>query len=86
MLHGHSYSIQCFSETAPGDRPTPLADMEAAAQEIRSTLDHKNLDHYLEPSTMENIAKFILMQWTGPSLKRVIVSRPTIGCGVEWRA
>lgn len=84
-VHGHSYWLQFFAESS-ADSPTPLAWMEEAAAAIRGSLDHRNLDGLLPTATMESIAAFIVQNWQGPALARVIVRRESIGCGVEWRA
>lgn len=84
-IHGHSYWLQFFAESDAAS-PTPLGWLEDAASAIKAALDHRNLDNILPTSTMESISEFVVNNWQGPSLSRVIVRRESIGCGVEWRA
>jgi 6-pyruvoyl-tetrahydropterin synthase len=86
QLHGHSYWLQFFAETDSGSNATSLAAMQSAAGEIRTHLDHRNLDEVMSPATMEQIVAHCVARWDGPRLTRVVVRRDSLGCGVEWRA
>lgn len=82
-LHGHSYWVTVYYSTS-SDSPTPLAMIEGYCAMLRGKLDHQNLDDVMTQPTMESIAEFVCREIQGPRPTRVVVSRPSIGAGVEY--
>jgi len=83
-VHGHSYWITVYVESRP-ESPVPLAMLEGYCAMLRGRLDHKNLDDLMPQPTMESIAAWVCREIQGPRPTRVVVSRPSIGAGVEHR-
>lgn len=85
-IHGHSYVVRvCVASRH--DEPTSLPALQSAAATIQASLDHRKLNDVLKDQpTMEAIVQFVRMNWRGPDLCAVSVSRPTLGVSAEWEA
>lgn len=83
-LHGHSYWLQFFVNSA-ATNPVPLPVLQDCAAAIHDALDHRCLDDLIAEPTMESIAEHAASIWRGPALTRIVVRRDSIGCGAEWR-
>ena len=76
-LHGHSYTVECWT-----DRDIDLVDFEAMAREAASVADHSVLEQTIGAPSMEAMAGWFLERL---GLTRVVVRRPTLGYAVECR-
>lgn len=91
-LHGHSFKLDVSVEDEP-DREAhwvrDFAELAAAIEEVRKVLDHSFLNEIpgLETSTLENICVWVAEKLKPrlPNIKRVCVSRPSLGesCMIE---
>jgi 6-pyruvoyltetrahydropterin/6-carboxytetrahydropterin synthase len=91
-LHGHSFRVEA---TLAGPAAPPmgwvadLADLEAALNLAAGELDHTLLNEHagLESPTLEALCVHFAgrLQSQFPSLKRIVVSRPSVGesCALE---
>lgn len=91
-LHGHSFKIEA---TLAGPAVPPmgwvadLADLDAALRLAAGELDHTLLNEHagLESPTLEALCAHFAgrLQSRFPSLKRIVVSRPSVGesCALE---
>jgi 6-pyruvoyltetrahydropterin/6-carboxytetrahydropterin synthase len=85
-LHGHSFTLEVSVEDLP-DREAhwvrDFADLAAAIESVRKVLDHSFLNEIegLEVPTLENICLWVTekLRPSLPNLKRVAVSRPSLG-------
>lgn len=91
-LHGHSFKLEVSVEDEPGADTKwvrDFAELAAAIEEVRLQLDHRFLNEIegLEVSTLENICIWVANKLRPklPNLKRVAVSRPSLGecCTME---
>jgi len=84
--HGHSFRVEA---TLAGPATTPvgwvadLAELDDALKAVAGELDHSLPNEHpgLESPTLEALCLFFAgrLQPAFPSLKRVVVSRPTVG-------
>jgi 6-pyruvoyltetrahydropterin/6-carboxytetrahydropterin synthase len=91
-LHGHSFRVEA---TLAGPAKPPvgwvadLAELDQALGAIAAELDHSHLNDHagLESPTLEALCVFFAARLKPdfPSLRRVVVSRPTVGetCAME---
>jgi 6-pyruvoyltetrahydropterin/6-carboxytetrahydropterin synthase len=91
-LHGHSFRVEA---TLAGPAQTPvgwvadLAELDQALKSIAAELDHSHLNEHagLESPTLEALCVFFAsrLRPSFPALKRIVVSRPTVGetCAME---
>jgi 6-pyruvoyltetrahydropterin/6-carboxytetrahydropterin synthase len=91
-LHGHSFRVEA---TLAGPARPPvgwvadLADLDQALGTIAAELDHSHLNDHagLESPTLEALCLYFAarLRPAFPSLKRIVVSRPTVGetCAME---
>ncbi len=91
-LHGHSFQLDVSIIDEPGADSKwvkDFAELAAAIEEVRKILDHSYLNEIegLEVSTLENICAWVAQRLLPrlPNLKKVAVSRPTLGerCEME---
>lgn len=85
-LHGHSFQMEVEIEGEPDPETgwvVDFADVAEALDELREALDHRLLNEVegLERPTLENICRWSAarLQSTFSGLRRVRVSRPSIG-------
>ena len=91
-LHGHSFRVEA-TLAGPAQPPVgwvaDLADLDEALGAIAAELDHSHLNDHtgLESPTLEALCLFFAARLGPdfPSLKRIVVSRPTVGetCAME---
>jgi 6-pyruvoyltetrahydropterin/6-carboxytetrahydropterin synthase len=91
-LHGHSFRVEA-TLAGPAQPPVgwvaDLAELDRALGAIAAELDHSHLNDHagLESPTLEALCVFFADRLvpTFPSLKRIVVSRPTVGetCALE---
>jgi len=82
-LHGHSYWVKIYVETKVGE-VVPLGSLTYFTGKVQGALDHTHLNDIIEDPTMEGVAGWILANWEGPVISRILISRPSIGAGIEW--
>lgn len=91
-LHGHSFRVEATlagPATAPVGWVADLADLETSLKAIADELDHSLLNEHpgLESPTLETLCLYFAARLKSgfPSLKRVVVSRPSVGesCAME---
>jgi 6-pyruvoyltetrahydropterin/6-carboxytetrahydropterin synthase len=91
-LHGHSFKLEVSIMDEPGADSKwvkDFAELAKAIEEVRLMLDHRYLNEIegLEISTLENICAWVAQKLLPklPNLKKVAVSRPTLGekCELE---
>ena len=85
-LHGHSFTMEVEIEGKPGAETgwvVDFGDVAEALDDIREALDHRLLNEVegLERPTLENICQWAAQKLKDrfPGLRRVRVSRPSIG-------
>jgi 6-pyruvoyltetrahydropterin/6-carboxytetrahydropterin synthase len=91
-LHGHSFRVEA-TLAGPAHPPVgwvaDLAELDQALKAVAAELDHSHLNDHagLESPTLEALCLFFArrLQPAFPALKRVVVSRPTVGetCAME---
>jgi 6-pyruvoyltetrahydropterin/6-carboxytetrahydropterin synthase len=91
-LHGHSFRVEA-TLAGPARRPVgwvaDLAELDQALKAVAAELDHSHLNDHagLESPTLEALCVFFAdrLRPTFPALKRIVVSRPTVGetCAME---
>jgi len=85
-LHGHSFRVEA-TLAGPAAPPvgwvTDLAELDSALKAAAGELDHTLLNEHagLESPTLEALCLFFVgrLKPAFPSLKRIVVSRPTVG-------
>ncbi|KAF0113265.1 MAG: 6-pyruvoyl tetrahydrobiopterin synthase [Hyphomonadaceae bacterium] len=85
-LHGHSFTLEVSVEDEP-DREAhwvrDFAELAQAIEAVRKVLDHSFLNEIegLEVPTLENICLWVAgkLRPSLPNLRRVAVSRPSLG-------
>lgn len=85
-LHGHSFTLEVSVEDEP-DREAhwvrDFAELATAIEGVRKILDHSFLNEIegLEVPTLENICLWVAEKLRPqlPNIKRVAVSRPSLG-------
>jgi len=91
-LHGHSFQVEATlrgAAAAPVGWVEDLARLDVALRGVAGSLDHSLLNDHagLESPTLEALCLFFATHLRGdfPGLRRVIVSRPTVGerCALE---
>jgi 6-pyruvoyltetrahydropterin/6-carboxytetrahydropterin synthase len=85
-LHGHSFRVEA---TLAGPAAPPvgwvadLAELDDALKAVAGELDHSLLNEHagLESPTLEALCLFFAerLKPTFPTLRRIVVSRPTVG-------
>lgn len=92
QLHGHSFRLDVSVEDEPDTRDhwvRDFAELGRAIETVRGRLDHAFLNEIegLETPTLENICAWVAGQLRPilPNLRRVAVSRPSLGesCTIE---
>ena len=85
-LHGHSFRVEATlagPAAAPVGWVEDLARLDHALKAVAAELDHSLLNEHagLESPTLEALCAFFAGRLKGefPGLRRVIVSRPTVG-------
>ena len=93
-LHGHSFRVEATlagPAAAPVGWVADLAELDTALKAAAGELDHTLLNEHpgLESPTLEALCLYFVgrLQADFPALKRIIVSRPTVGerCALEVR-
>jgi 6-pyruvoyltetrahydropterin/6-carboxytetrahydropterin synthase len=91
-LHGHSFRVEatlCGPAAAPVGWVADLAELDGALKAAAGELDHSLLNEHagLESPTLEALCLYFAGRLKSgfPNLKRVVVSRPTVGesCALE---
>ncbi|MGH7022719.1 MAG: 6-pyruvoyl trahydropterin synthase family protein [Caulobacteraceae bacterium] len=91
-LHGHSFRVEATLAGAaipPVGWVADLADLDVALKAVAAELDHSLLNEHagLASPTLEALCLFFAGRLGPkfPALKRVVVSRPTVGesCALE---
>ncbi len=91
-LHGHSFQVEATLRgpaTAPIGWVEDLGRLDEALRAVAASLDHSLLNEHdgLESPTLEALCGFFAERLAGPfpTLKRIVVSRPTVGerCAME---
>ncbi|MEL7028485.1 MAG: 6-pyruvoyl tetrahydropterin synthase family protein [Pseudomonadota bacterium] len=90
--HGHSFRVEVEvrgAPTPPHGWVADLGEIGAAAEEIKSLLDHSLLNEIegLERPTLEALCVWIAdrMRSRAPGLARVTVARPSVGEACTYR-
>ena len=90
-VHGHSYYCEIELEAAELDQYGVLTDIDAVKAkfaEVLKPLDHTILNEIpgLERPSMELLGKYIYDHLIDdlPALKKVIISRPSLGYAAEY--
>jgi len=85
-LHGHSFRVEATlagPAAAPMGWVADLADLDAALKGVACELDHTLLNEHagLESPTLEALCVYFAGRLKGdfPSLRRIVVSRPSVG-------
>jgi 6-pyruvoyltetrahydropterin/6-carboxytetrahydropterin synthase len=85
-LHGHSFRVEATlagPAAAPVGWVADLAELDAALRAAAGELDHTLLNEHpgLESPTLEALCLYFAgrLRADFPALKRVVVSRPTVG-------
>jgi 6-pyruvoyltetrahydropterin/6-carboxytetrahydropterin synthase len=85
-LHGHSFRVEATlagPAAAPVGWVADLAELDAALRAAAGELDHTLLNEHpgLESPTLEALCLYFTgrLRADFPALKRVVVSRPTVG-------
>jgi 6-pyruvoyltetrahydropterin/6-carboxytetrahydropterin synthase len=93
-LHGHSFRVEATlagPAAAPVGWVADLAELDTALKAAAGELDHTLLNEHpgLESPTLEALCLYFAgrLRADFPALKRIIVSRPTVGerCALEVR-
>jgi 6-pyruvoyltetrahydropterin/6-carboxytetrahydropterin synthase len=91
-LHGHSFRVEATlagPAMAPVGWVADLAELDTALKAAAGDLDHTLLNEHpgLESPTLEALCLYFAgrLQADFPALKRIVVSRPTVGerCALE---
>ncbi|HEY1448958.1 MAG TPA: 6-carboxytetrahydropterin synthase [Caulobacteraceae bacterium] len=91
-LHGHSFRVEATlggPAMAPVGWVADLAELDTALKAAAGELDHTLLNEHpgLESPTLEALCLYFAgrLQADFPALKRIVVSRPTVGerCALE---
>jgi 6-pyruvoyltetrahydropterin/6-carboxytetrahydropterin synthase len=86
QVHGHSYHVEvCVWGDASEDYVMRESDLSEECFVVKSLLDHKYLNDFIEVPTSENIAKFIWNELEHLALVGVKVERPSLGLGVVYQ-
>ena len=85
QLHGHSYWVTVFVLTGV-NAPVPVEKLQKDLKNIANILDHTHLNDTVSHGTMESIAIWFTEKFKdrGYQLKKVLVSRKSMGIGVEY--
>lgn len=83
-VHGHSYWITVYMESS-AESPLPMDILTGYCALLKGQIDHGNLNDVLPVPTMESLAEWVAREIQGQRPTRVLVTRPSIGVGVEWR-
>lgn len=75
--HGHSYEVWAYT-----DQPRDVEQFQRELTSACGELDHRTLNDLIEDPTMENIARYLVLQIEG--LNKVMVTRPVEGLSCEW--
>ena len=85
-LHGHSFRVEATLSgpaTAPVGWVDDLARLDQALKSVAAELDHSLLNDHagLESPTLEALCLFFAgrLRTEFPGLRRIVVSRPTVG-------
>jgi 6-pyruvoyltetrahydropterin/6-carboxytetrahydropterin synthase len=92
-LHGHSFRVEATLSgpaAAPVGWVADLAELDGALKAAAGELDHSLLNEHpgLESPTLEALCLYFSARLKSafPNLKRIVVSRPTVGesCALEF--
>ena len=84
-IHGHSYHVEVWVHGIAVDGYVMReSELEKECLYVKSIYDHKNLDHFFDLPTSENIALEIWTLLKHLPLFEVRVERPTIGLGAVY--
>jgi 6-pyruvoyltetrahydropterin/6-carboxytetrahydropterin synthase len=83
--HGHSYHVEVWVQGNASDGYVLReSEIDEECSIIKSMLDHKYLNDFIELPTSENIARLIWSSLKHLPLFEIRVERPTVGMGVVY--
>ena len=75
-IHGHSYTVECWTASE-----VDLSQFQRDMRALAANIDHTKLESSVGDPSMEAMAKWFADR---ASLDRVVVRRPTLGCIVDY--
>lgn len=82
-IHGHTWRVEVWVEgDAKDGYVIRESDFTKAAEVMKGRLDHRFLNDVMDVPTQENIARFVMEQFSVP-LTKVVVWRDSCQMGVE---
>jgi 6-pyruvoyltetrahydropterin/6-carboxytetrahydropterin synthase len=85
QVHGHSYYVEVWVQgTAADGYVMRESEIEKECYFVKTILDHKYLNDFIDLPTSENIARHIWILLNHLPLFEIRIERPTIGLGIVF--